>query len=295
MASSLELRNIVVKGHRTSVRLEPEMWSSLELILKRERITLARLCTLIDRQRRQSSLTAAIRVYISNYFRTAAELEHDSRGRDEPSRLLAEEWQPYVQETARTTRGDDYEDKTVWSQDVLHANRHTGFFKLYDRWQAFCAARGTVPSLEDLASDALEREWDGGTINLIDVTDENPANFRLSRTTPMAASFFRSDVTNAPISLLPFQLHARSMETEFNQLKRQARPGLFGIDQSYAGTRRSYLRLALPVADEPGKITRLVSVIRGKDTEPSIYEERIFGRHPPSLQQIAENAPPWLS
>jgi predicted DNA-binding ribbon-helix-helix protein len=68
-ASSLVARNVVVDGRRTSVRLEPAMWDAVREIAEREGKTVNALVTDIDRQRRESSLTAAIRVYALVYFR----------------------------------------------------------------------------------------------------------------------------------------------------------------------------------------------------------------------------------
>src|SRR5947209_7401723 len=70
--SSLVIHNIVVGGHRTSVRLEPVMWDALHDIARRSRVTLHDLVTEIDRRRTASSLTAAIRVYIVDFYRAAA-------------------------------------------------------------------------------------------------------------------------------------------------------------------------------------------------------------------------------
>ena len=70
--SSLVIRNIVVGGHRTSVRLEPVMWDALHDIARRLRVTTHDLVTDIDRERTASSLTAAIRVYIVDFYRAAS-------------------------------------------------------------------------------------------------------------------------------------------------------------------------------------------------------------------------------
>jgi predicted DNA-binding ribbon-helix-helix protein len=70
--STLVIRNIVVAGRRTSVRLEPAMWEALREIARRRRLSLHMLVTEIARDRRASSLTAAIRVYIVDFYRTAA-------------------------------------------------------------------------------------------------------------------------------------------------------------------------------------------------------------------------------
>lgn len=70
--STLVSRNITVLGKRTSVRLEPEMWRELKGISIRESCTIHDLCTLISlRKSPQTSLTAAIRVFLMLYFRAA--------------------------------------------------------------------------------------------------------------------------------------------------------------------------------------------------------------------------------
>lgn len=71
--STLVLRNITVLGKRTSIRLEPEMWRELKNIAKRERCTIHDLCSLISlRKNVNTSLTAAIRVFLMLYFRAAS-------------------------------------------------------------------------------------------------------------------------------------------------------------------------------------------------------------------------------
>jgi len=70
--STLVNRNVTVAGHRTSIRLEPAMWDALRQICERERKPCNELVTEIDRQRVESSLTAAIRVYLLRYFSAAA-------------------------------------------------------------------------------------------------------------------------------------------------------------------------------------------------------------------------------
>lgn len=80
--SSLVIRNIVVAGHRTSVRLEPVMWEALQDIARRLQVTVHDLVTGIDRDRSASSLTAAIRVYIVDFYRAAA----SQAGQPEPAR-----------------------------------------------------------------------------------------------------------------------------------------------------------------------------------------------------------------
>lgn len=70
---------------RTSLRLEPAMWEALEEICWREARSLHDLVTQVDRTRRESTLTAAIRVFALSYFRQAAtELGHARAGHGRP-------------------------------------------------------------------------------------------------------------------------------------------------------------------------------------------------------------------
>ena len=64
--------NIVVNGHRTSIRLEPEMWSALSEIAAAERVRVNELVSRIASRTRSGSLTSAVRVFIMAYYRTRA-------------------------------------------------------------------------------------------------------------------------------------------------------------------------------------------------------------------------------
>lgn len=80
--STLVSRNITVLGHRTSVRLEPEMWAALSDIARRERTSIHNLCSLVQLKKvKESSLTAAIRVFLLLYYRAAATEEGHLRAR----------------------------------------------------------------------------------------------------------------------------------------------------------------------------------------------------------------------
>ncbi len=70
-ASTLVNRNVIIAGRRTSLRLEPALWDALREVCRREGMTRHELCTWINRRRRASTLTAAVRVFIVSYFRLA--------------------------------------------------------------------------------------------------------------------------------------------------------------------------------------------------------------------------------
>lgn len=78
--STLVSRNITVRGRRTSVRLEPEMWNALREIARREQCKVHDLCSLIQlRKNPNTSLTAAIRVFLMLYYRASSTEEGHAR------------------------------------------------------------------------------------------------------------------------------------------------------------------------------------------------------------------------
>lgn len=71
--TTLISHNIMVEGRRTSVRLEKEMWMAMKQIATQERCSIHDLCTVVSqRKKTDTSLTAAIRVFIMAYFQAAA-------------------------------------------------------------------------------------------------------------------------------------------------------------------------------------------------------------------------------
>ena len=70
--SRLQSRNVTVDGHRTSLRLEQDVWDALEEVCSREGLSVHELCTHIEVRRTGSSRTAAVRAFILGYFREAA-------------------------------------------------------------------------------------------------------------------------------------------------------------------------------------------------------------------------------
>ena len=66
--SALVSRNVRVDGHRTSVRLEPDMWEALREICVREGTSIGAICSEVNRDR-AAGFTSALRVFILNYYR----------------------------------------------------------------------------------------------------------------------------------------------------------------------------------------------------------------------------------
>ena len=71
--STLQTKNIRINDRRTSVRLEPEMWKSLNHIAEQEGCDIHDISSEIARAKHaRTSMTAAIRVFVMSYYRAAA-------------------------------------------------------------------------------------------------------------------------------------------------------------------------------------------------------------------------------
>ncbi|MDR3514834.1 MAG: ribbon-helix-helix domain-containing protein [Azospirillaceae bacterium] len=86
----LETRNIVVCGHRTSIKLEPYLWQSLEDIAERENLAISQLSSLVKELAEAAppgiagdgtvTLTSMIRVFILLYYRGRLRRKTDATG-----------------------------------------------------------------------------------------------------------------------------------------------------------------------------------------------------------------------
>jgi len=62
-------RSVVVNDHRTAVSLEEAFWTALHEIATAKRARLSELVTAINRDRDQTNLSSAIRLYVLDYYR----------------------------------------------------------------------------------------------------------------------------------------------------------------------------------------------------------------------------------
>ncbi len=118
--STLVSRNVTVYGRRTSIRLEPEMWEALKDVAKKERCSVHNLCTLVFlRKNGDTSLTAAIRVFLMLYFKAAAtEDGHQKAGHGNFENMkkrakIPDEYDSYFSKNSSGTRPDDQDNAKV--------------------------------------------------------------------------------------------------------------------------------------------------------------------------------------
>lgn len=73
--SALQSKNVRIHERRTSVRLEPEMWRALNEVATLEKCSIHDLCGAVhDLKEPGTSFTAALRVFLMEYYRAAAKV-----------------------------------------------------------------------------------------------------------------------------------------------------------------------------------------------------------------------------
>ena len=86
VSGALKSKNICIHKRRTSVRLEPKMWNALNEIALMERCSVHDLCSIIhDLNGHAVSFTAALRVFVMEYYRSALLRERTREGHPSPS------------------------------------------------------------------------------------------------------------------------------------------------------------------------------------------------------------------
>ena len=78
-ASRLINRNVIAGRGRTSMRLEPEFWTALAEICRREQVAMPALIRRVEALGPAGGRTSTVRVFVLEYFRTGVLPAQDRR------------------------------------------------------------------------------------------------------------------------------------------------------------------------------------------------------------------------
>jgi predicted DNA-binding ribbon-helix-helix protein len=78
-------RSVVISGHKKSISLEEEFWTSLSEVGIYQNMTLATLLAKIDSERYRGSLSSAIRLFVTNFYREQFDIQE--RGKMMPEAI----------------------------------------------------------------------------------------------------------------------------------------------------------------------------------------------------------------
>ena len=72
MSSTVKKRSIIIDGHKTSISLEDNFWTSLKHIARARRTTVSDVIASLDAARENGNLSSAIRVFVLAHYRAMA-------------------------------------------------------------------------------------------------------------------------------------------------------------------------------------------------------------------------------
>ena len=97
MKSPIVKRSIVIGGHKTSVSLEDAFWQGLKDIAHVRRTTLSTMVDEIDKNRHQSNLSSAIRLFVLDRLRNPERaVASDGHDHIESGAMITPSIRPYV-------------------------------------------------------------------------------------------------------------------------------------------------------------------------------------------------------
>jgi predicted DNA-binding ribbon-helix-helix protein len=75
---------VVIAGRKKRITLEEEFWTSLSEIARHQNMTLATLLAEIDSERYRGSLSSAVRLFVTDFYREQFEIQEKSKIMPEP-------------------------------------------------------------------------------------------------------------------------------------------------------------------------------------------------------------------
>ncbi len=127
----------------------------------------------------------------------------------------------------------------------------TDLAALFWYWQERSLLEDAVPSIENFRIPGLDLPW-------VELSTENPMHY-VMRNHPAGIT---GDWSDTRLAEHPVSIHAQSCAFEYLDCKERKYPTFVHINQKVIGVERNYVRLAAPVSDEGGTITRIYYAFR---------------------------------
>jgi predicted DNA-binding ribbon-helix-helix protein len=247
--SSLETYSVKIAGRWTTIRLEAELMAALKDVALAEGVEIAEICTRLSQQRKQGSLTSALRLYVLKHYRDRA-AQRMVRG---ASSELARELDAFRRSLLAT------EERNYVLRHEVDLDRvgdgDPGIAFLFAYWKAL--SKGAErPRYGDFKLETLRSIGFEANVHLVDVEAGNPDEFRLIRMAPVTMIHRMAD--NVPLKTLGDTLYAREVRADYSAAKFRAAPMLQRLAVRTAEGTLKYQRVILPCSVRDGRIGRLV-------------------------------------
>lgn len=130
-----------------------------------------------------------------------------------------------------------------------------------------------VPSTEDFQPELLFANRLDEKLTLIEVSSENPEYFFIQHHIGEWDWAGHGNLSGWRLSEIPSQMHARECMTDYQTCKSIAAPMFSVIEQEFSGIARCYSRLLLPIADQAGRISKIILAHRYIDHPVAVYRD----------------------
>ena len=247
--SSLETYSIKVAGRWTTVRLESELMAALKDVALAEGCDIADICTRLAQERRQGSLTSALRLYILKHYRERA---GHNLGLS-PSTELAKELEAF-RRSLLATEERNYVLRHEFDLERV-GDADPGIAFLFAYWKALTKG-ANQPDYAKFKLDTLRSIGFDANIHLMNVEAPNPDDYRIERMAPITMIHRASD--NVPLRSLGDTLYAREIKADYSAAKFKGKPVLQQLSVRTSEGTLKYDRIILPCVSGEGRTGRLI-------------------------------------
>lgn len=122
--------------------------------------------------------------------------------------------------------------------------------------------RGRLPRLNDLPPDGAALQRLQGLVTVVDVSSDDPAGFVISKHKKSNIPLFGQELENKRLVDFPCRFIGRSLAKEYWGVRQSGAPRYQESEQIVDGFTRQFLRLMLPIADENGKVVKVMTIPR---------------------------------
>jgi predicted DNA-binding ribbon-helix-helix protein len=247
--TSLETYSVKVAGRWTTVRLEAELMEALKDVALAEGGSITEICTRLAQDRKQGSLTSALRLHILKHYREQA----NQRAVAGPSSELAKELETFRRSLLATDERNYVLRHDLDLERIGEADAGIAFLFAY--WKALTKG-AAQPSFEEFRLETLSSVGFDANIHLIDVEAPNPDDFKILRQAPITMIYRAQD--NTPMRTLGETLYARELKADYSAAKFKGLPVLQKLSVRTPEGALRYQRIILPCAVADGRTGRLL-------------------------------------
>jgi predicted DNA-binding ribbon-helix-helix protein len=248
LTSRLESFRIKIGGRWATVRVEPEMMNALHEIARALNVSLHELCTEIEIDRIEGSLSSMLRVFVVSHYR------HRRFGG--PSLPLLSRAR---HSTAINRSGVD----RMRRRHIAVGTRGVApeLVSLHKWWGDRRRGSGKIPLHSEIDPKVFKTLGLEGSVHVIDTSSPDPSNYQVrlwARRVALAGDCNRAGERLGEIAAKPYR--SAVVEDYFSAVT-MGTPQLYEVDASVGDHRRVYQRLIVPFSGGSGKPDSLLVAV----------------------------------